>query len=346
MKKIHLSLLAFSVLTGSAYATSPSMQDLTAKLDPKAAPAENFDLSNWKITLPELTKEGSRKGKALEIDKHRLADTKTPYIHPEWFYTNEQTGALVFVSPNEAPTTPNSKNTRSELRAMLAEHYGEPKNNFVVASHPEAKEYGAIGGQLKATLSVDQVSTSGNPKKNGAYAVVIGQIHGSKNEPLKISYRKLPEHEYGSLSWNYELNPTKELQNAKDENGKKLRKDIRHDVFGKHNLRQGAADPKDGIKLGEVFAYEVNVKGDIMHLTFIKNPGTAEELSKTYDIDLTKGNYQGHDVDLGYGQDWMYFKAGAYNQCNTKKSSSNCEWRGMEAGDYTQASFYQLELNQ
>ena len=346
MRKIQLSLLIATIVSGTAVASIETDIAKKFNLDPTKAPAQNFDLTNWKVTLPELTTSGKRKGKPLEIDKIQLGDTKTPYSHSEWFYTNKDTGALVFVAPNEAPTTPNSHNTRSELRGMLADHYGEPKNNFVVASHPNANEYGAIGGELKATLSVDHVSVSGNPKKNGAYSVVIGQIHGSDNEPLKISYRKLPNHEYGSIAWNYELNPVPELQNAKDDNGKKLRQDIRHNVFGEYNLRKGAADPKDGIKLGEIFSYEVNVKGDTMHLSFTKNPGAENEEVKVFSVDLAKGNYQGHEVDQGYGKDWMYYKAGAYNQCNTKKNSSDCKWRGMESGDYTQATFYQLELNQ
>ncbi|WP_394129440.1 polysaccharide lyase family 7 protein [Shewanella maritima] len=356
MKKCQLSMLAVAVLVGVAGCSSTSPEPAPKKefnydysvyqLDTSKAPGQNFDMSNWKITLPELATEGSRNGKALEINKHDLSNQQTPYQHKDWFYTDPTNGGLVFVAPNEAPTTPNSKNTRSELRAMLAEKYNEPANNFVVASHPDAAEYGAIGGQLKATLSVDQVSVSGQYNRNNAFAVVIGQIHGSKNEPLKIVYRKLPEHEFGSLSWNYELNPIPEQQDARDSNGKKLRKDIRHDVFGKHNLRQGSAEPTDGIRLGEIFAYEVNIKGDNMQLIFTKSPGTADEKVKTFDVDLSKGNYKGHEVDQGYGSDWMYFKAGAYNQCNTKASSSNCQWRGMEAGDYTQATFFQLELNQ
>ncbi|MBR9728434.1 polysaccharide lyase family 7 protein [Shewanella intestini] len=353
MKKIHLSLLALGIIAGcSTTAPAPKVKhvfnyDYTKyNLDATKAPAQNFDLTNWKITLPELTKEGSRKGKALEIAKNQLGDTQTPYSHPQWFYTDKATGGLVFVAPNEAPTTPNSKNTRSELRAMLAQDYKDPRNNFVVASHPDAKNYGAIGGQLKATLSVDQVSVSGEYRKNNAFAVVIGQIHGSDNEPLKISYRKLPGHEFGSLSWNYELNPVPELQNARDKNGKKLRKDIRHNVFGSYNLREGSQDPQDGIRLGEIFSYEVDVKGDIMHLIFTKNPGEKNQIVKTFDVDLNKGDYKGNDVDQGYGNDWMFFKAGVYNQCNTKASSSNCQWRGMEAGDYAQATFYNLELNQ
>ncbi|GGP64478.1 polysaccharide lyase family 7 protein [Shewanella saliphila] len=344
MRHILLSLLFASMVSSSVVA---SVELDTAKrfnLDPNKAPSQNFDLSNWKLTLPELASKQS--AKALEITKQQLSDLQQLFVHPQWFYSDKNTGALVFVAPNEAPTTPNSKNTRSELRAMLADKYDEPKNNFVVASHPNANEYGAIGGQLKATLSVDKVSSSGNDKKNGAFAVVIGQIHGSDNEPLKIVYRKLPEHEYGSLSWSYELNPEPKRQDAVDSNGKKLRQDIRHNVFGKYNLRQGASDPKDGIKIGEIFAYEVNVEGDTMKLTFTKKPGSDKPIVKTFEVNLAQGNYQGNKVDLGYKNDWMYYKAGVYNQCNTNKSSSDCQWRGMEAGDYAQASFYQLELKQ
>ncbi|GGQ31987.1 polysaccharide lyase family 7 protein [Shewanella litoralis] len=344
MRHIHLSLLFASMVSSSVVA---SVELDTAKrfnLAPNKAPSQNFDLSNWKLTLPELASKQS--AKALEITKQQLSDPQQLFVHPQWFYSDKNTGALVFVAPNEAPTTPNSKNTRSELRAMLADKYDEPKNNFVVASHPNANEYGAIGGQLKATLSVDKVSSSGNDKKNGAFAVVIGQIHGSDNEPLKIVYRKLPEHENGSLAWSYELNPEPNLQDAVDSNGKKLRQDIRHNVFGKYNLRQGASDPKDGIKLGEIFAYEVNVEGDTMKLTFTKNPDSDKPIVKTFEVNLAQGNYQGNKVDLGYKNDWMYYKAGVYNQCNTNKSSSDCQWRGMEAGDYAQASFYQLELKQ
>ncbi len=347
MKKITLAFLAASILSSSALATIPSSELASQyNLDPTIAPAQNFDLKSWKLNLPEMTKEGKRKGKLLEINKEKLAGTDVPYVHPDWFYTDKQTGAMVFVAPNKAPTTPNSNNTRSELRAMLATQAHDPKNNFVIASHPDATKYGAIGGELKATLSVDHVSRSGNHRKNGAFAVVIGQIHASKNEPLKILYRKLPEHEFGSLTWTYELNPTKALQDEKDKNGKKLRQDIRHNVFGKYNLRKGDADPQDGIKLGEIFSYRVTIAGDIMHLTFTKYPDEVNEVTKTFAINLAEGNYQDHEVDQGYSNDWMFYKAGVYNQCNTNKNSSGCEWRGMEAGDYTQASFYQLELNQ
>jgi hypothetical protein len=338
-------LFAVTLLTSSlVYANSDSISHL--ELDATVSPAHNFDLSKWKINLPELETDGSRKGKTVEINKHQLSSTNESYSHPKWFYTDPQTGAMTFVAPNDAPTTPNSSNTRSELRAMLGDKAHSPSNNFAIATHNNAEEFAAIGGQMSATLSVDNVSTSGKYSHNGAFSVVIGQIHGSHNEPLKISYRKLPEHEFGSLVWAYELNPSPEQQDAVDDKGKKLRQDIRHNVFGQFDLRQGDEDPFDGIKLGEVFSYDVNVEGTIMTLTFVKHPNTSKAETKTYQVDLAEGNYQGHEVDLGYGQDWMYYKAGAYNQCNTKASSTACEWRGMDAGDFVTVRFYELELNQ
>ena len=233
-------------------------------------------------------------------------------------------------------TTPNSKNARSELRAMLADSYDDPKNNFAISANPDALSYGAIGGELSATVSVDWVSLSGNADKSGAFSTVIGQIHGSNNEPLKIVYRKLPGHEYGSLYWRYEINATGDNYSK--------RKDIYHNVVGKYNLRTDSPDPTDGIKLGEVFSYDVNVENNIMNLTFKKNIGEANEVVKTFSVDLAKGHYQGNEYDAGYANDWMYFKAGNYNQCNV--GSSECTNNGIAAGDYTQVSFYELSLSQ
>lgn len=305
-------------------------------LDVTKAPAENFDLSKFKLNTPRDDDKAERAGKVMEIYKPMLNDKANPFSDPEWFYTDPVTGAMVFASPNKAMTTPNSKNARSELRAMLSDDYGSKDNNFTVASTKDADQYGAIGGEMSATLSVDWVSTSGNYKKNGAFATVIGQIHGSKNEPLKIMYRKLPEHQHGSLYWNYETNA------LGDDYGQ--RRDVMHEVFGKAGLRKGDADPADGILLGEIFSYDVNVEGDIMHLTFTKNPGKPDQEIKKFDIDLAKGNYQGDKYDQGYANDWMYFKAGTYNQCNT--GSSGCSNNGIEAGDYTKVSFYQFKLDQ
>lgn len=359
MKKIYLSALVASLLVGCASndtnevnkddyvtgqvanATTPlppsaNTTALITKLDPNKAPSQNFDLTKWKINIPMEDDKPGRVGKVMEISAKKLGSTTNPYTHSDWFYTDSRTGAMVFATPNKAMTTPNSKNARSELRAMLAKSYKDPKNNFTIAANPDAADYGAIGGELSATLSVDWVSTSGNADKNGAFSTVIGQIHGSKNEPLKIVYRKLPGHEYGSLYWRYEINATGDNYSK--------RKDIYHNVFGAYDLREGSAEPMDGIKLGEVFSYNVNVENSIMHLTFAKNIGEQGEEVKTAEIDLSKPHYRGNEYDEGYANDWMYFKAGNYNQCNV--GSSECTNNGIAAGDYAKVSFYQLTLDQ
>lgn len=350
MKKVYLSALVASLLVGCAsngeqinqVTTLTSVQPtantiaLMGKLDSTKAPSQNFDLTKWKINVPMEDNKPERAGKVMEVSAQELGDQENPYSHPDWFYTDKNTGAMVFATPNKAMTTPNSKNARSELRAMLAKSYKDPKNNFALSANPKAATYGSIGGDLSATLSVDWVSTSGNDKKNGAFSTVIGQIHASKNEPLKIVYRKLPGHEYGSLYWRYEINATGDNYSK--------RKDIYHNVLGAYNLRTGSADPVEGIKLGEVFAYDINVENSIMHLTFTKNIGEKNEVVKTFAVDLSQPHYQDEEYDEGYANDWMYFKAGNYNQCNV--GSSACSNNGIAAGDYAKVSFYQLTLDQ
>jgi poly(beta-D-mannuronate) lyase len=341
MKKLYLTALIATLLIGctdSIEVNEPTANTkaLMSKLDPMKAPAQNFDLTKWKINIPMEDDKPERAGKVMEISAQDLSNQETPYSHPEWFYTDKKTGAMVFATPNKAMTTPNSSNARSELRAMLAESYDDPKNNFALKGNPEAEKYGAIGGELSATLSVDWVSTSGNSEKNGAFSTVIGQIHASHNEPLKIVYRKLPGHQYGSLYWRYEINATGDNYSK--------RYDIYTNVFGQYDLRDGSEDPTDGIKLGELFSYDVKVEDNIMNVTFKKNIGEANELVKTYAVDLAKGHYQDSEFDEGYANDWMYFKAGNYNQCNV--GSSECTNNGIEAGDYAKVSFYELNLNQ
>lgn len=304
-------------------------------LDATKPPSENFDLRRWKIVIPIEDVKPERKGKVMEVSKTELSKG---YSHPEWFYTDPKTGAMVFAAPNKAMTTPNSSNARSELHAQLSDSTTEYDiaNNFALASNPNAKKYGAIGGAMTATLAVDHVSLSGDHRHNDSFSVVIGQIHGRHNEPLKIFYRKLPDHEYGSVYWNYENNALGDHYNK--------RLDIPHDVFGKAGLRYGLEDPADGVKLGEKISYEVNVVGDMMHLKFTKNAESGKPIVKTFSIDLAKGKYLGNKYDAGYRDELLFYKAGAYNQCST--GSVGCTNKGMEAGDYAKVSFYELVLKQ
>lgn len=281
-------------------------------------PADKFDLSEWNITLPTDDNNDSKP------DQVSVKDIKK-FEHPDFFYLDEN-GGMVFSTPNKATTTKNTTNTRSELRHMLRGKSSrikthDPKNNFTIASNPIAKKFKRIGGKMEATLKVNHVSLNAKyPEKAPAYSVVVGQIHATKwkkpikgfgwgNEPLKIYFKKRPNHEKGSVFWTYERNLAKY-----DEN----RIDVAYPVFG--NTWLDPNEPgEEGIALGEEFSYVVNVYEDIMYLTF---EAEGHETVK-YRINLANavdayGDLDKYDHPYGYTLDYNYFKAGAYNQCSTK----------------------------
>ena len=320
--------------------------------DRKLAPASKFDLSHWNITLPiDLNKDG--KGDSVSVKEIKK------YSHPDFFYLDDQ-DHMVFASPNKGAKTKNTSNTRSELRYMLRGKRTKLKthgarNNFAVEARKGSNKFGSVGGKMEATLKVDHVSVNANPKSKPSYSVVIGQIHAVKypntesgfgygNEPLKIYYKKWPEHNTGSVFWNYERNLAK-----KDPD----RKDIAYPVWG--NTWENSEDPgAEGVLLGEEFSYTVNVHKNTMYLTF-ESP-TKETVK--YQINLANnvdayGKVDPLDNVYSYGGDSLYFKAGVYNQCSTKKSSgfwsASCagtgDWSIDKAnGDYALATFSRLDV--
>jgi len=320
-----------------------------------AVPADKFNLKHWKITLPV---DANADGKVDEVDVAGIQN----YSHPDYFYLDDQ-GFLVFNAPNKAITTANSTNTRSELRQMYRgknkkiKTHGR-KNNFAIKANRRARKFADIGGQLEATLKVQHVAINAKrPDKKAAYSVVVGQIHALKNkddvrkgngyghgnEPLKIYYKKWPGHKTGSVFWNYERNLAKDNPD---------RTDIAYPVWG--NTWENSEDPgENGIALGELFNYNINVHGNIMQLTF-----RTADASRTvkYEIDLSNnvdanGKVDEKDNPNGYTGDAMYFKAGAYNQCSTKEAEgvwyAGCagtgDWATDKAnGDYTSVAFQKI----
>ena len=191
---------------------------LTSSVSYAENPADKFDLRFWKLTLPL---DENNDGKIDEIKVGSIHK----YSHPDFFYL-DQDGYLVFAAPNKAITTANSTNTRSELRQMfrgkntkIGTH--DPLNNFALKAHRGAKNFADVGGQLEATLKVLHVAEHAkHVNKKPAYSVVVGQIHADKddgvikkgkgfgwgNEPIKIYYKKWPDHDTGSVFWTYERN--------------------------------------------------------------------------------------------------------------------------------------------
>ncbi|ENP8391593.1 polysaccharide lyase family 7 protein [Vibrio alginolyticus] len=346
--------MKLNLLVAAMAVTLPTLaiaSDLNNGVD-YPVPADKFDMRNWKITIPSDINED---GKVDEIEGVAMLS----YSHKDFFFLNEE-GNLVFEVQNKAVTTKNSKNARSELREMprgadFSIQTDDLANHWALSSHPQAAKHSRVGGTLEATLKVNHVSEHAKfPEKGPAHSVVVGQIHAKKidarikegkgyghgNEPIKIFYKKFPEHKMGSVFWNYERNLAKEDPN---------RIDIAYPVWG--NTWDNLEEPgQAGIALGEEFSYKIEVQGTMMNLTF----ETERHETVTYSIDLSKG-IDSKDFEHGYAEDMFYFKAGAYGQCSVSEShpvwGTGCAGTGdftvdKKNGDYNRVTFSKLKLNQ
>ncbi|MCU4674025.1 polysaccharide lyase family 7 protein [Catenovulum sp. 2E275] len=274
-------------------------------LNPAVAPSGNFDLLDWSLSIPT---DQDNNGRADHIYETELAND---YTHPEYFYTATD-GAMVFRAPiNGFKTSTNTSYTRSELREMLRRGQnnintqGISKNNWGFSTYSEAVKplYGGIDGMLTATLKIDHVTTTGDDYQIGR--VIIGQIHASDDEPARLYYRKLPNNSKGSIYLVHE--PL-----GGD--------DIYYEMIG--NRSNIANNPLDGIELGEVFSYTIQVSGHELIVT-ISRAGKPDVIQT---VDISNSGY--HLANNEY----MYFKAGAYNQNNSGDET-----------DYVQVSFYYLD---
>lgn len=275
-----------------------------ARLDPDKKPGENFDLLDWSLTLPtDLNKD-------LKADLINERALDQGFELNPLFYT-AQDGGMVFACPNlGAKTSKSTKYARTELREMLRRGKanikvrGITKNNWVFSStHGSVKrKAGAVDGSLEATLAVNRVSTTGNEKMVGR--VIIGQIHATDDEPIRLYYRKLPGNSKGSIYFAHEINGAD---------------DVWINLIGSrsHTL----PDPVDGIALDEKFSYKITVLDEVLFVTLIREGKS----NVTQHYDMTDSGY-------GAGNQFMYFKAGVYNQNN-----------GGTDGDYVQATFYHLQ---
>jgi len=314
-------------------------------------PGRAFDMSHWTLSVP-VDSNGDKKADNISVKALKK------YSHKDFFYLDSKQ-YMVFTAPNKSPTTKNSKNSRTELRQMIAgdnRHVksSNPKNNFALAANPHARIFGSTGGKMSATLSVDHVARRAKVATNrSAYSVVVGQIHAGKvdgvdadtgfgfgNEPLKIFYKKFPGHNTGSVFWKYERNLSK---------GNPDRKDIAYPVWGGDSWLDGKDPGTEGIELGEVFNYEVNVHNNIMYLSF-KSYGHPDV---EYKVDLSNninplGEADPLDNPKGYTGDWFYFKAGAYNQCNVEKTKclGTGNWElDKKNGDYASVVFRRIRVS-
>ncbi|WP_371395901.1 polysaccharide lyase family 7 protein [Fretibacter rubidus] len=279
-------------------------------LSPDFTPGQNFDLLGWTLSVPV---DENKDGKADNIKERDLAGGFT--MKP-WFYTGDD-GGMVMRAPNKGPTTSkNTKNVRSELRGMLRRgdssistrnNDGTPnKNNWVFSSAPQkAKDKaGAVDGTLTATLKIDRTTESGKKIHHGV--IVIGQIHAKHDEPVKLFYRKRAGHKNGVIFASHE-------PSGGD--------DIYYDLIGERKNYKD--DPMNGIPLDEVFSYEIKARGNFIDVRIIQDGA----IIAAHTIDQTGSGYDAAD-------EFMYFKAGVYNQNNTGR-----------ADDYAQATFYEVKAS-
>ena len=270
-------------------------------VDTSIPPAKYFDLSSWSLSVPSDLDENE---KADQIYGQKL---NTTYSN-EYFYASPD-GGMVFKWPIDGyKTSKNTTYTRSELREMLSKvdntikTKGPTKNNWVLKSSPNVNTAGGYDGVLKATLAVNHVTTTGEAKHVGR--VIIGQIHASNDEPLRLYYRKLPNSRKGSIYFAHEGS----------DNGEE---DFYELIGSKDNTD---VDPHNGIALNEKFSYEIHVINNILSVSIIRpNKPTVQRA-----ISMAKSGYN-------IAGEYMYFKAGVYNQNKTGRPS-----------DYVQATFYAL----
>ena len=134
-------------------------------------------------------------------------------------------------------------------------------------------------------------------------AEVITTLDVEHDEPIRFYYRKLPNNEKGSIYFAHE--PLNE-------------KDIYFEMVGSRS--SSAKNPEDGVLLGEKFSYEIDVKGNLMTVKLFR-PGKE---TITQEVDMSESGYD-------QGDDYMYFKAGAYLQDSTG-----------EPDDFAEVVYYEL----
>ena len=264
----------------------------------------DIELIDWYLSVP--TDEDSN-GRSDSISEQALFDG---YFDPRFFIHSADGGLVFTTSVSGYKTSTNTKYVRSELREMLrrgnTSHstQGVNKNNWVFSSAPlqDQQNAAAVDGVLSAELAVNHVTTTGEDYQIGR--VIIGQIHANDDEPARLYYRKLPDNDKGAIYLAHEL-----LGGD----------DTYYEIIGSRS--NSADNPANGIGLNERFRYTIAVDGNELTVTIIKSDGSEYQAF----VDMSASGY-----DVG-GQ-YMYFKAGVYNQNNSG-----------DQHDYVQATFYQID---
>lgn len=266
--------------------------------------AHNIELIDWYLSVPT---DEDNNGKSDSIKEQNLADG---YYDPRFFTLTHDGGIRFSTSVSGYKTSNNTSYVRSELREMLRKGdtriktQGVNKNNWVFSTAPESDLINAAGidGTLNAQLAVNHVTTTGESYQQGR--VIIGQIHANDDEPVRLYYRKLPNNDKGAIYLAHE---------------KLGGNDHYYELIGSKG--NSASNPSNGIMLNEKFSYTIKVQGHNLNVTVTKADGSK---FSQY-VNMSQSGYD-------EGNQYMYFKAGVYNQNNSG-----------DPHDYVQATFYQID---
>jgi len=261
-------------------------------LSASSEPWENFDLQDWVIDTPAFASDGESQ-RFGENDWDDISDESR-----EFFFTHTDGGMRFVSTVGGARTSANTSFVRSELREMLRRGnrristQGVNGNNWALGYQPGNSGHGGRNGQLKATLRVNEVTSTGDGLHPGR--TIIGQIHADNDEPARLYYKKLPDAEFGCLYVAHEIRDSD---------------DIDFDLIGDEQCRNNG--PENGIRLNELFSYEITNEGANIDVVIRRGDQDGPVIAETtIDMDALFSGYDRVD-------EWMYFKAGAYTQNNT-----------------------------
>ena len=269
-----------------------------------------IELIDWYLNIPT---DEDNSGTSDSIFETELA---AGYTNSEYFYASADNG-IVMRSPSYGfKTSVNTSYVRVELREMLRRGnrgistQGVNKNNWVFGSASAAGQAnaGGVDGELRVTLAVNKVTTTGETFQRGR--LVIGQIHANNDEPIRLYYRKLPNNTKGSLYFAHE-------SRVQDASGDNIETFI--DIIGSRSSSQ--SNPADGIALDEKFTYVINVTNNLLTVT-IEREG-KNDLVKQYDMSQSRFDEDGQ---------YHYFKVGVYHLNNSS-----------DVDEYAQATFYEIK---
>ncbi len=278
-------------------------------LSPDLPPGKNFELIDWYLSIPV---DKDRNGKSDQVFETQLANG---FTDKKYFYTGED-GGMVFKAPiGGAKTSKKSNYTKTQLREMLrrgnlnisvkSDGLITTKNNWVLSTAPgfTQKAAGGVDGALFATLAVNRVTVTGSKSHVGR--IIIGQIGAQSNSPVRLYYRKLPQHKKGSFYVKHEV-----LGGSEEKY---------FDIVGSRSY--SADEPENGIALNEKFSFEIIASGHAATVT-VKKDGKKLGAAKIY---LTQGGYDSRET-------YLYYQVGVSNQNNSGDDD-----------DYAQVTYYELE---